>query len=149
MGFFGTYLFDGTSWTEQEPGYEPDVPEPWLLIHISDSDIAMVVYEPPSPGSGVAYLGFTPRTYFEDNAASAPTDADRKARGLAAWWAGQNPGADDVTRARKTRELRAFLAADGVQPNQADDADDADVFVEVKAARFLTVLGLPTPAGLT
>jgi hypothetical protein len=30
----------------------------------------------------------------------------------------------------------------------ADDADDGEVFVEVKVARFLTALGLPLPEDL-
>jgi hypothetical protein len=149
MGFSGAYLFDGTGWREQEPGHEPALPEPWLLVTIFDSDIAMVVYRPPGPGSGVAFLGFTPRTYFEDDAASSPTDVAREAKGLAGWWAGRNPDATDLTRAAKTRELRAFLVADGARPSIADDADDAEVFVELKAARFLAALGLPAPDDLS
>ena len=48
--------------------------------------------------------------------------------------------------------LRAFLAADGVSVGDdagaGDDVDDADVFVEVKTARFINALGLPAPDGL-
>ena len=149
MGFFGTYLFDGTAWTVQEKVHEPTIPEPWMLISIHDSDLAMVIYGPSGPAAGFAYLGFTPRTYFEDDTESPPTDIVREAKGLAAWWAGRNPDASELTRAAKARELRAFLAADGVQPDMADDADDAEVFVEVKVARFLAALGLPIPEDLS
>jgi hypothetical protein len=148
MGFFGTYLFDGTAWTAQEEGHEPTVPEPWLLLSIHDSDIAMIIYEPTGPGRGCAYLGFTPRTYFEEDGASEPTDVAREAKGLAAWWAERNPEATELGRAAKTRELRAFLAADGDHPNLDEDAPDDEVFAEGKAVRFLTALGLPPPGDL-
>jgi hypothetical protein len=148
MGFFGTYLFDGTAWTAQKKVHEPTIPEPWLMISIHDSDLAMVIYEPAGPAAGFAYLGVTPRTYFEDDAESPPTDTAREAKGLAAWWSGRNPDASELAQAAKARELRAFLAEDGVTPDMADDADDAEVFVEVKVARFLTALGLPIPEDL-
>jgi hypothetical protein len=45
-----------------------------LLIDIHGSDITTITYQPTGSGSGVAYLGVTPRTYFEDPWASAPTD---------------------------------------------------------------------------
>ncbi|MEV7986869.1 hypothetical protein [Micromonospora sp. NPDC085948] len=60
---------------------------PWLLVDIHDSDSATLTYRPAGPGTGVAYLGYTPRTYFENPDASAPTDAVREAAGLSAWWA--------------------------------------------------------------
>ncbi|MEV4458369.1 hypothetical protein [Microbispora sp. NPDC049633] len=64
MGFFGTYLYDGSRWLEHEADQHPDFAEPWLMVSIHDSDITTVVYRPAGPGSGVAYLGLTPRTYF-------------------------------------------------------------------------------------
>ncbi len=63
----------------------PTVPEPWLLVDIHDSDIATIAYRPTGSGSGVAYLGVTPRTYFEDPGASAPSDVAREAGGLVEW----------------------------------------------------------------
>jgi hypothetical protein len=66
MGLFGTYLFDGTAWTVQKTVHEPTIPEPWLLISIHDSDLAMVVYEPTGPGIGCAYLGHTPRNVLRE-----------------------------------------------------------------------------------
>ena len=82
MGFFATYLFSGGTWTEIEPDQEPHEPavaEPWLYVDIHDSDIATVMYAPAGPASGIAFLGVTPRTYFEDAAASrAVEDATRE-----------------------------------------------------------------------
>jgi hypothetical protein len=150
MGFFGTYLFDGKRWTPLEPGGPPEAPDPWLYVDIHDSDIGTIAYSPVGPGTGVAYLGFTPRTYFEDDTASEPTDVAREADGLATWWAALHPDATDVIRTAKAAELRAFLAEDDAIPDEdAENMDDADVFVEFKAALFLRALGLPTPDELT
>jgi hypothetical protein len=152
MGFFGTYLFDGTRWSEQQPEDEPTAAAPWLLVDVHDSDIATVKYSPTGPGTGIAYLGFTPRMYFEDDSASAPTDVSKEADGLATWWGGLHPGTDEAERRAKSTELRAFLAADEapIDTDNGDsaDSDDADVFVEIKTARFLDALGLPKPDGL-
>lgn len=156
MGFFGTYLFDGSRWTLHHPDQLPAVAEPWLTIDIHDSDITTVVYRPAGRGSGVAYLGYTPRTYFEDEGAWPPTDVAREVRGLVDWWAQLRGGLSDVARAAKETELAAYLAED-VDPAEidleededADELDDAEIFVEVKTARFLTVLDLPVPEGLS
>ena len=151
MGFFGTYLFDGTVWTEVEPGDEPDGAEPWLYLDIHDSDIGAVMYAPAGPGSGVAFLGYTPRSYFEDDRASEPTDVAREADGLATWWAGLHGEASDAARTAKAIELGAFLAEDNPPDEDVPDEelDDADVFVEIKAARFISALGLALPSGLS
>lgn len=109
MGFFGAYLFDGHRWTAHQPAEQPTIAEPWLLVDIHDSDIATVTYRPVGPGSGVAYLGHTPRTYFENPDASAPTDVAREAAGLGAWWAQQRGGASDTERSAKEAGLTAYL----------------------------------------
>ena len=153
MGFFGRYLFDGTQWTQQEPGSAPTVAEPWLLIDIHDSDICTVMYGPAGPGSGIAFLGFTPRTYFDDESASAPTDVVVEAEGLGAWWAGLHPEASQQARTATALALRDFLATDDASVDDEDrpddELDDAEVFVEIKTSRFLSALGLPTPDGLS
>ncbi|GAA2384310.1 hypothetical protein [Dactylosporangium salmoneum] len=153
MGYFGAFLFDGRSWTDAEAdNIVPSDAEYWLHVDIHDSDIATITYNPAGPGSGVAYLGLTPRTYFEDPNASLPTDAHREAAGLAAWWAGRQDGATDADRDAKTASLRPYLAEDlGPKDNDSDDEedeeeedrDDASIFVEIKTDRFLVTLGLP------
>lgn len=151
MGFFGRYLFDG-SWKSVED--INGVPEPCLVVDIHDSDITTVTYRPAGPGSGVAYLGVTPRTYFEDERASDPTDVGREARGLAAWWAGLHGVRGEAEIGAKERELAAFLAEDIDPADFSDDPDDDDLdddetFVEVKTVRFLAALGLPAPDDLS
>lgn len=154
MGFFGTFVFDGSTWLT-EPGAEKRVGEPSLLVSIHDSDIGTIVYRPAGPGTGTAFLGYTPRSYFEDESASTPTDVAREAAGLAAWWRSRVPGATDEEAAAKEQELAAFLAED-IDPDEEFDPaeldetelDDAEVFVELKAARLLTALGLPLPEDL-
>jgi hypothetical protein len=68
MGFTGAYLYAGGAWTTLDPEKDltPTLAEPWMYIHIFDSDIATVRYEPHGAGAGVAYLGSTPRHYFDD-----------------------------------------------------------------------------------
>ena len=168
MGFFGGYIFNGHNWLEFEPsaGSVPKVGSPWLRVVIYDSDIADIGYHPAGPGTGVAYLGFTPRVYFEDDNASAPTDVEREAAGLAAWVAAYQGGGDETA----LQDLIApFLASDddseGLEDDdyddredawgdseepdsEDDDLDDADTFVEVKLARLFTAIGLPLPTDL-
>jgi len=152
MGLFGAFVFDGRSWRPQVPGTTPtrDTTGRSLCVDIHDSDIATITYRPTGPGSGVAYLGATPRTYFDDPDASAPTDLAREAAGLAGWWADQRGGATDAERNAQAAKLIDYLAEDG-GPAEVDldeddeDLDDADVFVEAKAAQFLAALDLPVP----
>ena len=152
MGFTATYLYDGTRWVSHDPEEIPAVAEPWMLVSIHDSDICTVMYRPAGPGSGTAYLGYTPRTYFEDETASEPTNVTREADGLAAWWANLHPASNPAMTAARASELLGFLAEDDapIDEDIEDDAlDDADVFVEIKAARFLAALGLPIPQELS
>jgi hypothetical protein len=155
MGFFGTYLFDGRSWSTHQPDSLPATSEPWLVVDIHDSDIATITYRPAGPGTGVAYLGHTPRTYFEDPQASAPTDVAREAAGLATWWALSFPGASDAERGSMEAVLAPYLAAD-LDPGDIDeddeddeDLDEAEIFVEIKTSRFLATMGLPLPDELS
>jgi hypothetical protein len=156
VGFFGAYAFDGSTWHSFDPDSNevPDIAGRWLSVHIHDSDFAIVRYQPAGPGSGTAYLGYTPRTYFEDESASAPTDVLREAEGLASWLAQQQGRGVEV----ELRELVAsFLADDAQELLLADDADfaddagdldDDDIFVEAKVSKFLNAVGLPVPAEL-
>jgi hypothetical protein len=157
MGFFGGYIFDGSSWRDFDPqaGQIPPVTTMWLSVYIYDSDIAEVRYEPAGPGSGTAFLGFTPRAYYEDESASAPADVAREAAGLALWVARQQGRADE---AELRQVIAPFIADDtpeSLDDLDADDDDDddadldeADIFVEAKVSRFLKAVGLPVPPGL-
>jgi hypothetical protein len=158
VGFFGGYVFDGSTWHSFDPdSYQAlDLAAPWLSVDIHDSDIATVRMTRPGPGSGAAYLGCTPRTYFEDESASAPTDVLREAGGLASWLARQQGRSDEA----ELRELIASFLAGDIQEQQldddaagfeddADDLDDTEIFVEAKVARFLQAVGLPVPDELS
>ena len=154
MGFFGGYIFDGSSWRDFDPqaGQVPAGTALWLSVCIYDSDIAEVRYEPAGPGSGTAFLGFTPRAYYEDESASAPADVAREAAGLASWVARQQGRADEA----ELRQVIAPFIADDTPESLDDldaddddaDLDEADIFVEAKVSRLLKALGLPAPPGL-
>ena len=153
MGFFGTYLFDGIQWSSHKPGNALPEAGPWLLVDIHDSDFTTVSYGPSGRGSGVAFLGYTPRAYFEDANASEPTDVAKETAGLTDWWALRNQ-AGDTQRSAKEAEVRLYLAGADDWPededveDDAEDVDDAEIFVEIKTARFLKDLGLPLPEDL-
>lgn len=158
MGMFATYRYDGHRWSPHHPD-DPPLAGPWLTVDIHDSDFTTVVYRPAATGSGTAYLGFTPRSYFEDDEASPATDTAREASGLAAWWAARRGGATDAERHAKEAELRAYLAEDlslldtdvddWASGEDDEDFDEAELFVEIKTARFLAALELPLPDVLT
>lgn len=145
MGLFATWVYaDG--WAHASPGTEPSAPEPWLWLSIHDSDFVTVRYAPSGDATGTAYLGFTPRTYWEDETASEPTDTAREALGLARWWAARTPGQVEVEA--KAAELRELLAED-LGPDEVElDLSEEDIFVERRTERFLRALGLPLPEDL-
>jgi hypothetical protein len=170
MGFFGGYIFDGNDWLEFEPSDEsaPEVGSQWLKVVIIDSDIADISYHPAGPGTGVAYLGYTPRVYFEDETASAPTDVEREAAGLAAWVAAYQGGGDE---AALQDLITPFLASDDDEEDADQDDDDEEDdgwgdddepddddeeeeedededFVETKLVKLLSAIGLPLPDDL-
>ncbi|MEU1964394.1 hypothetical protein ABZ541_04990 [Micromonospora sediminicola] len=65
----------------------------------------------------------------------------------------QHDGASDIELRAKESELAAYLAEDldpaEFDPDREDDEpNDAEIFVEVKAARFLAALDLPAPDDL-
>jgi len=152
MGFFGQFHFNGRAWATPVDDPEP----PWLTVEIHDSDIATITYEPAGPGSGIAFLGDTPRGYFDEEDASEPTDTAREAAGLAQWWALIH---DEGAVGTKERELVAYLAEDSEasggtaapaeeELDDLDEIDEGEIFVEIKAARFIAALDLPVPDDL-
>jgi hypothetical protein len=153
VGFFGSYLYADGHWREEELTSEAIAAEPWLHASVHDSDFTAVTYRPTGPGSGVAFLGYTPRSYFEMDDASAPTDVARESAGLTHWWALVHgaTSTDEITA--KNAELIGYLAADLDPASEEPDTDvdlndDAEIFVEIKTSRFLAALGLPLPEDL-
>lgn len=132
MGFFGVAITDGATWLRGED--VPDIPR-WLHVEVIDSDIAVIQYHPAYDGAGVAYAGWTPRTYYEDDSVPA-TDKPREVLALSQWFREAHiplqPGA-----------LDALLVGEG-------DEGEAD-FVEEALEEFFsgTILGAPvfTDAG--
>lgn len=120
MGFFGTYLYDGRGWAEHDVQQAVELPVPSLLVDIHDSDIATIRYRPTYDGSGVVYLGHTPRMYFEEEDASVRTDTTREAAALAAWWGEHGTGGDVMA---KQAEILTYLAED---LDTFDDVEDLD-----------------------
>jgi hypothetical protein len=147
VGRFAAYLYSVGSWTELDPEADQfDTPDaPWLYLSIFDSDFATVRYGTNADHCGTAYLGITPRDYFDDRAASEPTDTAAEASGLADWV--RLAGTSATTDAA---EIEALLVADGAeQPNWDDpDLDPDQIFVEGKCSRFVSLLGLPNPLDL-
>ncbi len=109
----------------------------------------MIRFEPSSPGTGTAFLGMTPRDYFDEPDASAPTDTNLEAEGLAAWARTAETGATP-----DPRSIQDILAADELDDADTQDCDeppplaDDEIFVEDKCLRFLVILGLPRPPDL-
>ena len=136
MGMFWNGLYDGHRWTKSEEELE-EVPHGCLAVSVHDSDIGIVRYAPGGEAGGTALLGFTPRTYFEDDTA-ATSDPDAEATALAAW-AGRHRGVTPTVAA-----VRELLAADS---DEFDEADDP--FVESQVAALLTLIGVPVPEDLS
>jgi hypothetical protein len=152
VGFFGGFVFDRREWHDWDPdaGTVPLVDEPWLSLLIHDSDITTIAYAPSGSGSGVAYLGTTPRVYFGDATASAPTNTELEADALARWLTQSGRARDDADEQRVRDTIVGYLATD--EPSRSGDVDtdldDADVFVEIKTVRLLRSIGLPVPEAL-
>jgi hypothetical protein len=147
VGFFGSCVYDGASWRDVDADADPaactPAGDPWLSVTVHDSDIATLRYSPSGAGSGTAFVGITPRIYFDDPQASQPTDVGREADGLATW-VGGSQGRSDLGDLANV--IRPFLAADRVaEDSEEDDLDDAEVFAEIKVARLLSALQLPLP----
>jgi hypothetical protein len=145
MGLFATWMYVDAAWAHMPPDADPDGSEPWLWVDIHDSDFVTIQYSPHGDATGVAFLGFTPRTYFEDETASEPTDRQREALGLAQWWASTRSGPVDLEA--KAAEIQAFLAED-LAPGLDEDLDEDDIFVELKTERFLSAISGPPPPDL-
>lgn len=136
MGFFGTYEYTQAGWSPGDPDAGPSETEPRLWLDIHASDFATVAYAPSGPGSGVAYLGYSPRVYFETDEASEPTNPAREALGLATWVAALQPQVDIES---KQAAIATFLAGDEAPNEEVDSDDDADVFVSSRLSELSTL----------
>lgn len=128
MGEFVSLTHDGNHWLPEAHG------STWLRVDIHDSDIATLTFSPSGYARGLVYLGYQPRVYFDDPAASAPVDLDLESAALAAW--ARDVSGVDVDPA----DIRVLLAGE-------TDGDPLDDFVEETVDRLLALLGLdPLPA---
>lgn len=129
MGLFGTFTYSNGQWRGSPQGVS------YLRVDIHDSDIATVDFAPAVAGRGRFFLGFQPRDYFEDTAASDPVDNDAEAEAFVDW-ATETLGAEV-----SVDQIRFLLADDGVEePN--------DAFVEDTVRTLLSAIGLPLPSDL-
>lgn len=131
MGNWGCYLYSDGTWTERPgPSTTPEAEGiRTLQVLVAASDFAEVRYWPvTAPANGSAFVGFSPRSYFDDPSALGCRDARPEAVGLAAW-AGNGVQAD---------QLAQLLAT--------DDGESQDTFVEETVDRLVVLLGLPPVA---
>lgn len=106
----------------------------YLRLAIHDSDIATIDFAPAPKDRGRFFLGFQPRDYFEDPAASADVDNDAEAQAFAHW---------------ANQELAAKVVASDIPLLAEEDvAEPADLFVEESVRKLLSAIGLPPPAEL-
>jgi hypothetical protein len=129
MGFFGNFVFSEGRWADAPTSDE------YLSIDIHDSDFATIEYRPTGRGRGRLYLGFEPRHYFEDPAASEQVDVSQESSGLSGW-------AQSVLDVRVSPEQLRNLMADPA------GADPESPFVEDTVVQLIALFGLPLPTDL-
>lgn len=132
MGNWNCYVLADGDWSVYTtPDEIPEtLPDRTLRLFLADSDFAEVRYDPvTSPGTGAAFVGFTPRTYFENDEAPGCTDTAPDSAGLAAW---AGPGVSPA-------DVQELLADDttGTAPDFEKEP------VEQVLDRLVTLLRLP------
>jgi hypothetical protein len=125
VGFFGQLAYSAGRWSAGRP-----TAVPFLLIDVHDSRIATVDYRAADATGGRFYLGYEPRTYFEEPDASDPVDTGREAEGFAQWVRSAEGGEVDPIEVQ-----RLMAAPDGAPPE--------DENVEMTVDRLLRLAGLP------
>ena len=124
MGANYDFVTDGRGW--REPGDTNS--EPWLRVQVHDSDIGSLEYSPHFGGSGIAYVGVTARTYFDDPSL-ASTSKPLEVEALLRWFAAAGVAGDDLSQ--------------GLQELLAEDGEDLDGdLVEDDLARFFSATSL-------
>lgn len=129
MGFFGKFVFSDGEWSEQSSAPQR------LSIDIHDSDFATVEYEPSKPHTGRFYLGYEPRHYFDDAAASEPVDLVAELEGFLEW------AKSTLGVQLAIGDLRELVA-------DPDGADPDKVFVEETVVQLVELLKVPLPPDL-
>ena len=129
MGRFEKYVFSNGAWSELAEG------SPWLGISIHDSDFATVGFQLSPDRTGLFYLGYQPRDYFDNADESADVDPIAEATTLAQW-------ANEV--------LSVTVDPAQIVPLMAEDQveEPIDDFVEETVIRLLRLLQLPLPEDL-
>ncbi|GAT89673.1 hypothetical protein J2T10_004567 [Paenarthrobacter nicotinovorans] len=130
MGNFGRFVYTDLG---SSGGADAD---PALVLELHDSDFVAVDFHPKYSGNGRFYLGFQPRDYFEDPAASDPVDIDREAEAFQQWVN------KSLGRSIAVADILPFIAEESVE-------EPEDVFVEDTMERFLGLIGLAMPAELS
>src|SRR4051794_20656924 len=103
MGNWNSYRYADGAWEVfGTPDEVPELSGRDLRFFVGDSDLAEVRYSPVTPpATGSAFVGQTPRSYFDDPAAPGSTDPAPEAAGLAAWAGnGVDPGGNVPLLAR-------------------------------------------------
>jgi hypothetical protein len=125
MGYFGTLAYSAGRWSAGRP-----TAVPFLLIDIHDSRIATVDYRAADASGGRFYLGYEPRTYFEEPDAAGTVDTAVEAEGFARWV--RDADGTELDPA----DVQALMAS-------PDGAPPGDENVEVTVDRLLRLAGLP------
>lgn len=131
MGFSGKFFFDGSVWVAEAPRAHP-----FLIVEVHDSDIAAVDYQPAEGAAGRFYLGYQPRTFFEDPSASELVDNAAESTGFVIWL---REVRDVVVEPSAVEEL---LAVDD------DEYEPDNDFAEDTVWRLLALAQLPAPEAL-
>lgn len=142
LGYFGIFRFHDGEWVQHDDRPDPTV-EPWLLVDIYDSDLAMIDYAPKGRGSGEAFIGCPLTSINPGERVLTREDSTREAAGLADWWEHRQGSVSPERKAAKERELVDYFAEDAKGEADYEPADTGEVYVEVKTGRFIAALGLP------
>jgi hypothetical protein len=125
VGYFGRLAYSAGRWSAGRP-----TTVPFLLIDIHDSRIATVDYRAADATGGRFYLGYEPRTYFEEPDAGDPVDTGREAEGFARWV--RDSDGEEIEPA----DVQRLMAS-------SDGAPPPDENVEATVDRLLQLAGLP------
>jgi hypothetical protein len=125
VGLFGKFAYNSGRWSAGRP-----TAVPFVLIDVHDSRIATVDYRFADASGGRFYLGYEPRTYFEEPDAAGAVDTGLEAGGFVRWVREAEGGDVDPG------DVQALMAA-------PDGAPPTDEQVEITVDRLLKLAGMP------